>query len=124
MTHSAKYLLLVSTASLALAGCGSSTTSTTTQSAIGGPPVTCDQASIDKAMAGVAQSRNTTAQVTGFKCAQGWAVVNADVGPSATAETFIFEAEGQFWILKDRAQVCPSPSPVPQSLQAAACNGN
>lgn len=64
-----------------------------------------------------------------YRCADGWAVAFPNVG-SGEAEvtvTAVFEAEGQFWIPKDRAQVCgetASDSEVPKSLYKAACQTN
>ena len=93
-----------------------------------GGPSKCDEAQIGKAVAGVGQSQGTTAKLdtskgTGFRCADGWAVAQALVGnpPNQSQQTMIFEAEGQFWIPKDEAQVCQQPSDVPLSLYDSAC---
>ena len=72
----------------------------------------------------------TLAEASGsFRCADGWAVAFPDLGPAATAVTVtaVFEAEGQFWIPKDRAKVCgdnASDSRVPKSLYRDACQTN
>lgn len=64
-----------------------------------------------------------------YRCADGWAVTFPSVG-SGEAEvtvTAVFEAEGQFWIPKDRSQVCgktAARSDVPASLFEAACQTN
>ena len=82
--------------------------------------------------------------VNGFECQDGWAVVDLAVDggtddPDYTvADVAVLEAEGQFWILKDRVEVCgsipeiddngqpirPDDAQVPASLWAAACVGN
>ena len=82
--------------------------------------------------------------VGSFQCQDGWAVVNLAVDggtddPEYTvADIGVLEAEGQFWILKDRVDVCgsipeiddngqpirPDDAQVPASLWAAACGGN
>ena len=82
--------------------------------------------------------------VNGFECQDGWAVVDLAVDggtddPEYTvADVAVLEAEGQFWILKDRVDVCgsipeiddngqpirPDDAEVPASLWAAACVGN
>lgn len=82
--------------------------------------------------------------VNGSECQDGWAVVDLAVDggtddPEYTvADVAVLEAEGQFWILKDRLDVCgsipeiddngqpirPDDSQVPASLWAAACVGN
>ena len=55
-------------------------------------------------------------------CADGWALVGANVTPPGgqmTAALFLFEAEGEFWIPKTVADACASG--VPEALKAAAC---
>ena len=61
-----------------------------------------------------------------FKCSGGWATAQAVVGSgqNQVQETLVFEAEGQFWIPKNRAQVCPKPSPVPAAIYKQACETN
>jgi len=76
--------------------------------------------------------------VNAFGCADGWgyavATISGASGP-AVVVTDVFEAEGQFWIPKDRAQVCgtispsapgtrPADSQVPAAIWATACNTN
>jgi hypothetical protein len=66
--------------------------------------------------------------------------VTVDEAPSSDSEhginvTYVFEAEGQFWVPKDRAAVCgtiaadapasrPADSQVPDAIWATACNTN
>jgi len=64
-----------------------------------------------------------------FRCADGWAVAFPEAGPSETAVTVtaVFEAEGQFWVPKDRSEVCgdsAAEAEVPESLYRDACQTN
>ena len=126
-----------------LAGCGSSSSSDTTSAAataasttaasttgqkVGGAS-TCDKASISKAVENTSTKEGpvTLATSTSFKCADGWAYafVNVGTGDSQYTATQVFEAEGQFWIPKDRMKVCKSPgNEVPAAIYQDACNTN
>ena len=135
-----------------LAGCGSSSSSADTSSAdttttaaattaaattaaatttgqkVGGT-ATCDQASISKAVeaTGTAKEPNTLATPTSFECSDGWAYayVNSGTGDAQYTGTTVFEAEGQFWIPKDRQKVCISPgNQVPKAIYQPACETN
>ena len=135
-----------------LAGCGSSSSSadtssadttttaaattaaattaaaTTTDQKVGGT-ATCDQASLSKAVeaTGTAKEPNTLATPTSFECSDGWAYayVNSGTGDAQYTGTTVFEAEGQFWILKDRQKVCISPgNQVPKAIYQPACETN
>ena len=135
-----------------LAGCGSSSSSADTSSAdttttaaattaaattaaatttgqkVGGT-ATCDQASISKAVeaTGTAKEPNTLATPTSFECSDGWAYayVNSGTGDAEYTGTTVFEAEGQFWIPKDRQKVCISPgNQVPKAIYQPACETN
>ena len=96
--------------------------STDTTEKVGGT-ATCDEASLLKA------AQDADPNVTGFdmpgafQCSDGWAYAVVDTGgEDGYAGTMVFEAEGQFWISKDRAVVCKSPGDqVPASLYQAAC---
>lgn len=124
-----------------LAGCGSSSSTDTAASAdttaaastdttqkVGGASK-CDQASISKAVTGTSTKEGpvTLATSTSFKCADGWAYafVNVGTGKTQYTATLVFEAEGQFWIPKDRQKVCKSPGDqVPAAIYEDACNTN
>lgn len=70
-------------------------------------------------------------------CSDGWAVTGGILGSSEDPETgaptsFIFQAEGQFWIPKTQAQVCGTPNSddmtavpedaeIPSALYEAGC---
>jgi len=91
---------------------------------------TCDEASIGKAVA-AAGTKSAPAVLPPdpglFKCADGWAYAYPDVGTGDErfTVTMVFEAEGQFWIPKDRAKVCIAPgNQVPQSIYKDACESN
>ena len=140
--RSLKLLLAVILAAAASAtllfGCGSDDDSGTESSGDGQAIVTgsakCDSDSIQEALQSWSKI-NGGGKATlpsgsgGFKCADGWAVAFPNVG-SGEAEvtvTAVFEAEGQFWIPKDRSQVCgknAKNSEVPSSLYKDACQTN
>ena len=94
----------------------------------------CDQESIQEALSAWSKM-NGTGKATlpddegSFRCADGWAVAFPNVG-SGEAEvtvTAVFEAEGQFWISKDRSEVCgknAKSAEVPASLYRDACQSN
>lgn len=126
---------------LAASGCSGSDQDSTSSGTTGGGEAIitgaakCDQASMQKAVESWAEGygdgeKATLAETSGsFRCADGWAVAFPDLGPAATAVTVtaVFEAEGQFWIPKDRAKVCgdnASDSAVPKSLYRDACQTN
>lgn len=121
-----------------LAGCGSSsdtaasgdtTAPVSTGEKVGGT-ATCDAASIEKAAQdspGFENQKVTLEDSSSFKCADGWAYafINAGTGEEAVTGTVVFEAEGQFWIPKDRATVCKAPGDqVPAAIYQPACETN
>ncbi len=83
---------------------------------------------------------NNQMPITDLQCADGWAVASGILGPKdAPADgpqgaptSMVLEAEGQFWIVKDKADVCgtydsaqpnavPADALVPAALYTAAC---
>ena len=95
----------------------------------------CDRSSMQEAAVVWNKSFGDGGKVTlpdtpdAYRCADGWAVAFPEVGPESTAVTVtaVFEAEGQFWIPKDRAEVCgdsAATSEVPASLFRDACQTN
>ncbi len=115
-----------------LAGCGSSSepaastvASTATTGTVGGMAV-CDGASLVTAAnaAGEVDDRPLVLDTPdSFQCADGWAYAYIDNGDYTG--TWVFEAEGQFWIPKDRATVCTAPGDqVPASIYKDACETN
>jgi len=123
-----------------LVGCGSSSdtaasgesaattaaTAATTSPKVGGT-VACDAASITKAAQGADDAPVALAEPDSFKCADGWAYafVNVGSGEEQYTATLVFEAEGQFWVPKDRAKVCNAPGDeVPAAIYKDACETN
>ena len=106
-----------------------------------GGTVECSESAL---RAGLEGFTDEIVSVDGFECQDGWAVVflSVDGGtddPEYTvAGIAVLEAEGQFWISKDRVDVCgstpeiddagqpirPDDAQVPASLWGAACLGN
>ena len=82
---------------------------------------------------------NTAWYPDSVQCADGWAVAygilgDADApedGPLGAPTNIIFQQEGQFWIPKDRADVCgtdedgsyPSDAEIPEALYDACLSG-
>lgn len=137
-------ILLASLATLAsaamLLGCssdddsGSNSNASNNDSAMVTGSAKCDQASMQKAVESWAKANGggkatLPEKPVSYSCADGWAVAFPNVG-SGEAEvtvTAVFEAEGQFWIPKDRSQVCgktAAKSEVPASLFKDACQTN
>ena len=113
---------------------GDTSSSTTGSTSMVTGSAKCDQASMQKAAESWAKANGggkATLPETpkSYNCADGWAVAFPNVG-SGEAEvtvTAVFEAEGQFWIPKDRTKVCgkdASQSEVPSSLYKSACQTN
>jgi hypothetical protein len=130
-------LLLAPLAAVALAACGGSDEGSGTPNGgqtVGGT-VACDRASIEQGVEAWSKAFGGGGQATlpegsgAFRCAGGWAVAFPEAGPQAEAitVTVVLEAEGQFWIPKNRAEVCgsgPGDSEVPKSLYRDACQTN
>ncbi len=140
---------LALTGTAGLTACSSSDDATTTPasaaaspeaSLVGGTAV-CDEASLRAAIeASYAESSPDTKVLRAgdFQCSEGWAVVFPDIGSNeedAVTVTEVLQAEGQFWLVKDRMDVCGTPnadgstarpddSQVPADLYQAACNTN
>jgi len=147
MKRTAAVLALVSVT--ALAGCSSSSTSTemtatasASEQAVGGTAV-CDEASLRKVLEDdIAASTDAKDEkvydIAGIQCEDGWAVAFPDVGDTAehaVTITQVFEAEGQFWLVKDRGDVCgtlddnditkrPDDALVPAGIWEPACTTN
>lgn len=127
----------------ALAGCSSdSGTEASASASMVGGMTTCDDATITQAINDVVGVDDSGVAVVpplvALECADGWAAAEATVSNGADdggiTETFIFEAEGQFWIPKDPAAVCgtlgddmtvrPDDAQVPEGAWALACTTN
>jgi hypothetical protein len=136
-------VLVVALASVAAAvvllGCGSDDSDNTSESSTDNPAIVtgsakCDQKSMQKAVVMWSKvfgggKATLPEDPKSYRCADGWAVAFPNVG-SGEAEvtvTAVFEAEGQFWIPKDRTEVCgndAAKSEVPNSLYKEACQTN
>ena len=150
MRSNMKFAALAGAAALAIAGlsaCSSGGTATEATAAAAASPIggmtTCDKAGLDSSVqaAAVALGADNVFTIDTVDCASGWAVVSgilgaADApadGPQGAPTSFIFEAEGQFWIPKVAADVCGTPWPntsgtdapadalIPADLYATAC---
>ena len=133
----------------ALVGCSNSSTSSETTTAasasaqaVGGTAV-CDEASLRTALEDdIAASTDAKAEkiydIADIQCDEGWAVAFPDVGDTAehaVTITQVLQAEGQFWLVKDRGDVCgtlddsditkrPDDAQVPAGIWEAACTTN
>jgi len=86
-------------------------------------------------MAAQAMGADNVYAVEELYCADGWAVTGgllADkANPTMGAPTsFVFEQEGQFWVVKDKARVCgtnpttttaPADAVIPDALFVPGC---
>lgn len=130
-------LLLVPLVSLSIVACGGSNGDSGSggqEPRVGGT-VACDRSSVEKGVEAWAEAYGNGESASlpngpgAFRCAEGWAVAFPEVGPKAEAVTVtvVLEAEGQFWIPKDRSKVCggsAASSEVPEPLYRDACQTN
>lgn len=103
-----------------------------------GGMVSCTQAEFTHTIDGTLTKGQKLVSVDSYACADGWAYAFATIGDGKGHDivvTDVFEAEGQFWIPKDRTKVCgtinptapatrPADSQVPAAIWAKACNTN
>jgi len=130
-------------AGLSLAGCSSSDSETAaTESPIVGGMTECTteavQPFVDAAVLALATDGSTDNMmpIDDLQCADGWAVASGTLGPKdppadgpqGAPNSFIFQAEGQFWIPKNPEKVCgtgganySADAQVPEALYVAAC---
>ena len=105
-----------------LTGGGGTTGGGTTDTTPVGGTVKCDKESLTAA---AKNSVDKFVSLEDWTCDQGWAV--AFVETEDYEETVVFEAEGQFWILKDGKDVCgtgPDDATIPSSLYDPGCTTN
>jgi hypothetical protein len=148
-------IVATSVAALALAGlagCSSSDEPAASEASSAAPAAsasatmvggmaTCDEAAFQTAVTDLLAAGGDGEKlfsIDDFQCVDGWAAVFPTVGTTednAITETLVFQAEGQFWIPKDRMEVCgtanmddptayPADSQVPEALWQPACNTN
>ncbi len=133
LPHSERYFMkialagiaLLGAASLVLAGCSSDSTD---EPSVGGM-AECSDAAMAEAVN--ADPAFATYIVTDYKCDSGWAYASADPaeGETGAPSMMIFQAEGQFWIPKNAADVCgtyadgtfPADAVIPEALYDPAC---
>ncbi|MSY39124.1 MAG: hypothetical protein F2641_06730 [Actinobacteria bacterium] len=139
----ARGVMLLATALIAgaaLAGCSSSddastdVTPTASASMVGGM-TECTEAAIKPSLESGLAKDVTLMSWDGLSCADGWAVVSATIGDGehGAPTSFIYEAEGQFWIPKKQADVCgtvdynttptvyPADASIPEALFEGGC---
>ncbi|MCH9733881.1 MAG: hypothetical protein K0U78_04925 [Actinomycetia bacterium] len=113
-----------------------SPTSSSQRATVGGM-TSCTKAELAEAATGAAQAMGAEKVYTinDLTCADGWAVTAGILAnssdPSMGAPTsFVFEQEGQFWVLQDKAKVCgtmptstiaPSDATIPAALFVPGC---
>lgn len=138
--HLTSAAALAAASVVVLAGC-SSGSSTASPSVVGGM-TECTKEALQPAVDEAAKAMGADNQmpIDNVQCADGWAVVDGILGPKdAPADgpqgaptSMIFQAEGQFWIPKDKAVVCgtydanspdtvPADAEVPADLYPAGC---
>ena len=132
-------LFIVPLIALTVAACGGSDEDSSSNGNDGsemvGGMVDCDRSSIQQGVDAWSRAYGGGEKTTlpegsdSYKCADGWAVAfpNSGTGNGEVTVTVVLEAEGQFWIPKDRAKVCgdsAADSDVPESLYREACQTN
>ena len=128
----------------ALAACSSSSTTGSASPSVVGGMTECTNEAVGQAAqaAAEAMSPDNLFQLDSVECADGWAVASGVLGAKADAAntsapvgaptTMVFEAEGQFWIPKDKALVCgtfnasdpnavPADATIPSALYTSGC---
>ena len=146
MRRSIMITAITATAALSIAGlsaCSSSSSSTeptaaASASMVGGM-TECTDAVVYAAADEAAKAMGADNVFTpdGLQCADGWAVATGILGtgsveadaPQGAPTSFIFEAEGQFWIPKTAADVCgtidgstyPGDAQIPEPLFESGC---
>ncbi|GEM_PF-274061 len=109
-------------------------------SAVGGmTECTKDKLSAPALQAAQAMGKTNTYSIDTLDCANGWAVTSGTLGNGSTAAnspqgaptTFVFQAEGQFWVLQDKTKVCgtngstsstpPADATIPAALFKVGC---
>jgi hypothetical protein len=132
---------LVAITASTLVACSSSSSSTESASAsLVGGTTECTEEIVGQAATEAAQALGADNVFTleSLQCADGWAVASGIVGTGATASdepqgaptSFVFEAEGQFWVPQDKSKVCgsdpaataaPADATIPADLYTAGC---
>jgi hypothetical protein len=136
---------LVAVAASTLAACSSGSTSSdaaspaATASMVGGM-TECTEEIVGAAAteAAIALGADNVFTLDNLACSNGWAVASGILGSGSTADdapegaptSFIFQAEGQFWVPQDKSKVCgsdpaattaPADATIPADLYTAGC---
>jgi len=114
----------------------SSTSSTSTTPMVGGM-TECTKDALAPFATGAAQSMgpDNIYTLSDLQCADGWAVTGGVLANKANPDmgaptSFVFEQEGQFWVVKDKAAVCgtnpttttaPADALIPAALFLPGC---
>ncbi len=102
-----------------------------------GGMTSCTKAELAEAATAAAQAMgaDNVYTIDDLLCADGWAVTagvlaNTDDPDMGAPTSFVFEQEGRFWVLQDKAQVCgtkpttttaPADAAIPGALFVAGC---
>jgi hypothetical protein len=97
----------------------------------------CTKAALAPFATGAAQAMgpNNVYTISDLQCADGWAVTggvlaNKDNPDMGAPTSFVFEQEGQFWVVKDKEKVCgtnpttttaPADALIPAALFLPGC---
>lgn len=130
----------VAMTALSLAACSSSSPTTAASPSLVGGMTECTDAAVGAAATQAAQALGpeNTFTMESLQCSEGWAVASGIVGsstapadgPQGAPTSFIFQAEGQFWVPQDKTKVCgsdpaattaPADATVPADLYTAGC---
>ena len=114
-----------------------STTSTTSTAPMVGGMTECTKAALAEPATQAAQALgpDNVYTVDELSCADGWAVTSGLLADKSNPNTgaptsFVFEQQGQFWVLKDKAMVCgtnpttttaPADAEIPADLFLPGC---
>jgi len=134
-------IAMAAMATSALAACSSGTTTAESASpAMVGGMTECTDAAVGAAAQQSAEALGADNVFTmeNLQCSQGWAVATGTLGtgstdanaPQGVATSFIFQAEGQFWVPQDKSKVCgsdpaatqaPADATIPADLYLSGC---
>ena len=114
-----------------------STTSTTSTAPMVGGMTECTKDALAPFATGAAQAMgpDNVYTLSDLQCADGWAVTGGVLANKANPDmgaptSFVFEQEGQFWVVKDKAAVCgtnpttttaPADALIPAALFLPGC---
>lgn len=125
-----------------LAGCASQSSDIGRTGQTGGGITECTTVAVQPFVTAHVESSDPNNQmpISDLQCADGWAVAAGILGPKdapgggpqGAPTSIVLEAEGQFWIVKDKADVCGTVDPnapesrpdnalIPTALYESAC---